>query len=473
MPDLVHIPSGYAFPRGVIKRCFPTFTALLLALLVCVVIPTSLIAIRIAENPRVSPIDEAAQFDYVSRMADASMPRLGQYLLPSTLKMMSCTGMALEYPRLPPCPGTRSPRSYPGGGYQYEAQQPPSYYAITVPFRWIGVHLFGMSNLTASRAPGVLWVSAGLLALWMAGCLAGIPRRHLIPALLFLATAPVAIYHASIVSNDIPTLFAGSVVAFLGVLAWRSPGRWTAPTMFVAAAIVTSFKLNDVLAVLVVSCVLAIAHWTALREEGDSRQASARPWLREWGRSGGMLLAGAALMLLAWTFIDTHLNLVDPRTFQAFSSRRQGSIGFSLIARESIEMLNPLTGSYHPFRTNADGSTIGSALSLKLQSVTATLTELLFLSGALAGLVVRPRKCPHWLGVLSLVVLYVGGLVLGFVVWRTYKDDPGVTGRYGLCVAPLLALALASSIRRRWAVYGLWVFSLATLGLTYTYLLAP
>jgi hypothetical protein len=146
---------------------------------VCVVVPSSFIAIHIRENPKLSPIDETAQFDYVSRVAHGSVPRLGQYLMPSTLELLSCTGTAFAFSGNPPCQGPKTPTAYIGGGFQYEAQQPPTYYAATVPFRWMGVHLLGMSSLTSARATGAMWVSTGLLTLWMAGRIGVCTRCHL------------------------------------------------------------------------------------------------------------------------------------------------------------------------------------------------------------------------------------------------------------------------------------------------------
>jgi hypothetical protein len=437
-----------------------------------VVIPVSFVAIHIHENPRLSPIDEPAQFDYVSRIAQGSVPRLGQSFLPSTLHVVSCTGYALGSAGIPPCPGTRNPRSYPGDGYQYEAQQPPTYYALTVPIRWIGIHLFGLSILTATRLAGALWLALGLLTLWMAARLLRISIRCVVPIVLLLATAPVAIYHASIVSNDAPALFAGSLMALLGTLAWQRPGPWRAPTLLASAFVVTSFKLDDILAVLVVSGVLAAASWSAVRRKEAPIGERLRSWFLKWRGSGGMLLAGGIISALAWVIINRHLNLVDPKTLPTFADRRKGTVDLSLIANESVQMLNPLTGSYHPFHTNAVGATVASSFSLRVQTITATVAECLLLVGGLAGFFVRPRRWPQWTGILSLLILYVGGIGLGLAIWRTYDADPGVTGRYGLCVAPLLALALGATLRRQWAIYGMWIFSVVTVGATYFYLLA-
>src|SRR3974390_1045876 len=252
--------STASVPVGFWRTCFPSWQALLAALLVCVIVPTSLIGLHIHENPRLSPIDEAAHYDYVSRIADGGFPRLGQFLLPSTLHLISCTGTALAI-SAPHCPGSSNPRNYAGGGYQYEAQQPPTYYVATVPIRWVDAHLFGMSPLTAARAGGVLWMSAGLILLWMAGRIVGLSVIRLLPAMLVLACGPVAIYESAIVSNDAPSIFAGALIAFLGALAWARPGRWTLPVLAAGAFLVTSLKLNDALAVVVVSATFAIIWW--------------------------------------------------------------------------------------------------------------------------------------------------------------------------------------------------------------------
>ena len=103
-------------------------------LLVCLVAPAALIVAHIHENPEFSPIDEAAHWDYVTRIANGGFPRLGQRLQPSTLRTLACRKTALSKPVAPPCSQRiLRPDQFAGGGYQYEAQQPPVYYAVTVP----------------------------------------------------------------------------------------------------------------------------------------------------------------------------------------------------------------------------------------------------------------------------------------------------------------------------------------------------
>ena len=458
-------------PVGFWRTCFPSWQALLAALLVCVIVPTSLIGLHIHENPQLSPIDEAAHYDYVSRIADGGFPRLGQFLLPSTLHLISCTGTALAT-SAPHCPGSSNPKSYAGGGYQYEAQQPPTYYAATVPIRWVGDHLFGMSPLTAARAGGVLWMSAGLILLWMAGRIVGLSVIRLVPAMLVLACGPVAIYESAIVSNDAASIFAGALIGFLGALAWARPGRWTLPVLAAGAFLVTSLKLNDALAVVVVSATFAIIWWRDSRAVATTLTPRWSMWIRQWAPNGGALLLGALVCVVLWVVVNRQLDLIDPRSLPTFDVLRTQPVTISQIARESLLMLNPLGGSFSLFRTTASGGLRGSALSLNLQQITATALQYMLLAGGVAALFVRRRIWAHWVGLTSIVTLYVGGIVLGVALFRTYSSDPSISGRYGLAVAPFLALALVATIRGRWVVLAVVSASVALVGLTYYYAVA-
>ena len=152
-------------------RVFPSRVALAIALVVCVVVPIVLVSLQIHENPKFSPIDEGAHFDYVDRVAEGSIPRQGQRLLRTTMRELVCTGTDLPGLEVPPCDAARLPYDrFPGGAHQYEAQQPPTYYAITVPLRWVTENVLQVDNkLDATRATGIFWLVAGLLLLWAAG----------------------------------------------------------------------------------------------------------------------------------------------------------------------------------------------------------------------------------------------------------------------------------------------------------------
>ena len=462
-------------PVGAVRRalrlCFPTLGALVLAFLVCVAAPTALVAVHIHENPMFSPIDEAAHYDYVTRIADGGFPRLGQRLQPSTLRALACTGTAFSGLHTPPCtsPVLRASQ-FAGGGYQYEAQQPPTYYAITVPLRWGAIHVLGLRSLSATRAVGDLWLVIGLLLLWAAGRVLGLGPKVIGLGVLLLATAPLVVYQTSIVSNDVPSVFSGCLLALLGALAWRRPGRWVAPTLFLAGLFVASIKLTDALPVAVLSALLGIAAWSR-RTAGSSGPSAARAWFKRWWPNGGLLLLGGVISVAAWIVISRKISLINPKDLPTFGVLRTHPVSLLLIAQGALTMLTPLTHSYYAFRTNNSATvSASSAQSLHLQAITATLLDYLLIAGGLAGLFVRRRSWEHWLGLLTMPALYLGGLVLGISLWITYNATPGLSGRYGLALAPFLVLALVAAVRGAWVLRGLWVFALATLGLSFFYL---
>ena len=463
--------TGLKTSDGLLRTSFPTWRALVLAILVCIVAPFSLVTLHIHENPRLSPIDEPAEFDYISRIAHESIPRLGQPFLPSTLQMMSCTGFASPF-HLPPCKGSHHPADYPGAGYQYEAQQPPTYYAISVPLRWVGVHVFGFDGLTAARATGALWLSAGLLLLWMTGRLMGVAIRRLGPAMLLLLSAPVVIYQSSIVSNDAPSIFAGSLIALLSVLAWKRPGRWTIPTLALGALLVTTIKAVDIIPPLVFATLLAVLYWKCADLADLTPTARLRAWFVRWGPSGGVLLLGGVIGVGVWVIVSHQLSLVNPRTLPSYSSLRHAPVDLATVLSQAISALNPLNGSFSAPLTNAKGVPIASLASSNLQPITGTLLQYLLLAGGLAGLFVKPRKWAHWMGLLALLFAYIATAMVGIGQWQTYAVNPELIGRYGLSAAPLLALALVVAIRGRWVLYGLWTFSLSLFGLSFFYLLS-
>jgi hypothetical protein len=297
----------------------------------------------------------------------------------------------------------------------------------------------------------------------------GVPTKRRVTAVLLLATAPAVIYQGSIVSNDACAVFAGSLIAFLAVLAWLRPTRWTPIVLFVAAFAITTLKLADALAVAAVAGVLACTCWSAEADDQKVTRANASAWFRSWRRSGGMLVLGGAVAALTWIVVSRYLNQINPRFLPSFDVLRRSPIGVSQIAHEALSMLNPLAGSYAPFRTNAMGSALGPTSLMNLQPITATIAEYLLLAAGLAGLFIKPRKWAHWLGLFSMASLYVGGILLGIGVWRTYNVDPSLSGRYGLAVAPLLALALVATLRGKWVTRALGGFVAALVPLTILY----
>jgi hypothetical protein len=190
-------------------------------------------------------------------------------------------------------------------------------------------------------------------------------------------------------------------------------------------------------------------------------------FVRSWLPTGGALLIGGAASAVTWVVVSQKLSLVNPRTFAVFDILRTHPVGLALIAGEALSLLAPATGSYDPFRLHQ------SVQSANLAIIAATLLMYLLVAGGLAGLFVRRRQWFHWMGLVTVPLLYVGGVALGISIWRTYNTDPGLSGRYGMSLAPLLALSLCAACRGKWPLRVIWLFGLLSFGLSLYFTVVP
>jgi hypothetical protein len=431
------------------RELFPTRAALAIALFACVVAPATLVSLQIDANPKFSPIDEAAHFDYVDRVADGSIPRQGQRLLPSTLRELACRRTDLASLRAPPCDTPVLRYDQFSATYQYEAQQPPTYYAITVPLRW-AIEKLGMDDkLRATRTAGIVWLVVGLLLLWAAGRVMAIDPLPLGAGLLLIAVSPVVIYGTATVTNDVSAVPAAGLIALVAALAYRRGGAWVPYGLAAAGVAAAACKTSNLFAVGAVSALFGVSA-VAARSSGERWTATAGRWLRD----GGAAAAGGLLTALAWTVTHRSLALVDLTEEPTFDVLRTGSRTLGLVIHEATSLLQPLTGLSGGF-VLLSPDTLGQDAQAPFNS---TLGFLLIGAG-LAGLFVTPRRWPQALGLIAVPMLYVGGVVFGVGLMRTYDIDPGLSGRYGLSMAPLLILVLAASLAGKWARWTVAVFA--------------
>ncbi len=468
-------------PAELLRECLSPWWSIILAVAVCVLAPLSLVAVHIHENPMFSPQDEAAHYDYVNRIAAGQLPRLGDRLQLSTMETISCRGIAYPGIQLPPCGDTHvHADQYPGGGYQYEAQEPPTYYAVTAVVRWLPEHVLGLNEVTATRSVGALWLVAGLVLLWLAGRLMGMEPRLLAVGVLLLASAPVTLYEASIVSNGAAAVACGGLIAALSAYVWRTHTTKAWIILGLGAFFVTAVQLTDAFPALVVALLfMAFAYSTRAstfeRSIVDARAGSRAFWLprrREYAIWASAILGGVVLAAVGWQMAFHSLSIINPRRLPTFAFLRKGPLGISLVAEEALNLLTPLTQGFTSFRSNASLAAPVSFTSGNLQVIFGTLLGFLVIAGAVAGAFVSRRHWHHWVGLLSLVVLYVGGIVVGVGFWRTYGANPGLIGRYGLSMAPFLAVVLVAALRGRWMKIGVGIFSIATFALSFYFMLS-
>jgi len=441
------------------QELFPTRAALALAVFVCVIAPTTLVWLQIDANPKFSPIDEAAHFDYVERVSRGELPRQGERLTQSTLRELACRGSVLEGLRAPPCSTPKLEYEQFSATYQYEAQQPPTYYAVTVPMRWAAQKLLGIdSQLDATRATGIVWLVAGLLLLWAAGRVMAIEPLPLGASLLLLVLAPVVLYGTAIVSNDVTSIPATGLVALTAALAYRRDLPRATLVLFGAGFLAAALKTSNMFAVVSISGLFAVGAVVA--------RASGEPWaltLRRWLRDGGALLIGGVLAAALWTVLHRSRALIDLTDEPTFEVLRGTTRSLGLVIREAVELFRPLTG--------LSGGFVGlspDTLDQNAQAPFYSVLSFLLIGGGLAGLFVSPRRWPNVLGLIAVPALYVGGVVFGLGLMTTYDIDPGLSGRYALSLGAVLVLVLAASATGRWTQRALAVYAFAFFLTTFT-----
>jgi hypothetical protein len=431
------------------QELFPTRATLVLAAFVCVIVPTVFGVRQIDANPKFSPIDEAAHFDYVERVSRGELPRLGERLTQTTLREMACRRTALPSFGLPPCDTAVLRYDQFSSSLQYETQHPPTYYAATAAMRWVVQKVGGVDNrLDATRLPGIVWLVVGLLLLWAAGRLMAIDPLPLASGLLLLATAPVVVYHTATVTNDVTAVPATGLVALAAALFHRGRLRHATIVLFAAGFLASAFKATNSFAAVAVAALLAVGAIAEHRPDGW------RVALKSWSRTGGALLVGALLPVVIWAIVHRTRALIDPSDEPTLEVLRDTPRTLGLVIREAAELFRPLTGLAGGFLPLSP-----KTLDSNVQSPFYTSLGFLLIGAGLGGLFVTPRRWNHVLGLISVASLYLGGVAFGLSLMLTYDIDPGLSGRYALSLGPLLILVLAASVTGRWSQRALALFA--------------
>jgi len=455
----VHARPAEDFPGGTEHhRLFPTLAALMIFLIAGVLAPLTVGYLHISHSPQFSQIDEINHYDYMTRLAAGGFPRLGQDIQPSSISALQCHGLDLPGVTIPPCgaPFTAADRAgFAATISQYEAQQPPTYYAAGVPLRWVAIHVLGFNDLVGTRVIGLLWLIAGIFCLWAAGRMLGLSAALLGAGLLLIATSPVVMDSATIVSNDAADIFAGALIVLLGVVAWRKPWRFMPLTLFAAAFVLTSTKSVAVLPVLAIGLLFGILECT---RSGRDPWGSPAQAVRRWLATGGVLVAGGVISVMTWIVVSHALSTINPVNVPTWEVLRGKPNGFTDVLREAVTMLAPLSNSFGAIYPGGTAFTIHSIRWYNVALVLAYLLTVLVLAGGLSGLFASPRRWFHWTGLVTVASLYVGGIALGYSIHYAYKVDAGLSGRYGLALVPLLVITILAASRGKWVLGGIWAF---------------
>ena len=442
---------------------FSSGSSIAIALLFCLIIPISLVSLSINQHPQFSPLDEFDHLDYVNSISHWNLLHQGQTISETTMRDLSCDGLDLPGFKVPPCSASKLiPSQFPGSGLSTEAAQPPLYYGITYFLSWVPLRILHLGHLKETRLTGAFWLSAGLFLFWFTGKLLKIPQAKIASGVLLLSTLPIVVGTHSLVTNDASSLFAGSLIGFLGALAWVKPSKWTPFVFAVAAFALPMLKATTILPITVLALLYLILLWNKYREPEQKIVETLRRAAIPWIKTGGVLLFFSGLSLLIWYAVQKHSSIISEANFCKITQPPAGA-PFSKI------FYDPTT-IWQIFSLPSPTWTL-TYIQTELQNVMLTITGYVGVASALSILFVQKKTWANWGGALSLVMMYLGGLSLGYLSWKQCGIPIGFEGRYGISLLPFLVIFLISVFRGRSSTVFLWILSITWLIFDMTVLL--
>lgn len=167
-----------------------------------------------------SPLDEWVYFDYVTKVPSQGFVHVGEAIGAEALYRMSCFGDA-DGPSGMPCNGPNGtyndPSEYSFKGITSAAGYTPAYFWATWGVANTVSSVTGIDFFKVARATGAIWLSAGMLFLFLAFTRLKIPQLVSLGIGLGILALPNSYYAFTFITTDAPTFFWGSLVIFLAI----------------------------------------------------------------------------------------------------------------------------------------------------------------------------------------------------------------------------------------------------------------
>lgn len=418
-----------ANPTLRVRAAWPYFAVFLIAL--------SCSCLHMLRYRPMSPIDELRHLDYAVKISNGNLTYMGDKLGEIAMREESCRGLDLSGWQDPPCDEpVLDPVRYRDDGWQTASPHPPAYY--------LGAGIFGRVlstvGVTSSYLEGARFFSALITALGIT-LLFHLLRRLKIEPLpaagcsLALLVFPSVLHSSAIVTPDAAALLVGATVALATVRFVE--GNLSFRLLALAGVLAGAVKLTNLLAAAAAALFLILSSdaWHDLRR----RSISAETRRRVLG--AGVVLGAAFATTVLWIVVDSARATIDPAIVpQNIANRFEGLPPLDFLIYPDVAM------RWFPPSDNYLHVNFLPEPILLLRSLTT-----LVLAGAGVMCVLRARRAAHALqyAAAGTIVALFGSPLFSLVTTAYTSTLVRPEGRYGLALAPLFVVALASQAETR------------------------
>lgn len=395
------------------------------------------VAMHVSKYRHLGPLDEQAHLDYVNRVLDGHLPRLGDTVNTVTRRQVACRGLEtpIGFGDHPNCKAYRTDKLLPEKGNSYEAGQPPIYYVVTATIS----RVMPGDDIDSIRRVGGLWLAGGAIALYLTLRRFKVGPSLAVLATLGLALSPPLLMAASSVSNDIAVWTFGAVGLWAVVGLMKVP-ELRYPHLLIGAAVGlvgALIKPSALLIIIAFAVIVALQQWWVGR------------W--KWGLLlGGSLLAGAVVATGAWGLVVTNLQHRPIDEVTPWARYRISTLNIDQLFKQPLFYLVTPLKAFIPSAWRSDW-----ILEVLIQVAIYVQIGLLILP--FLGLWPKDRASRS-IGLVYLGVVAISGpyyVVLYFVATHILY---GADTRFAFGFIPLMAVVLVTWVPYLWQRWALAAF---------------
>lgn len=384
-----------------------------------------------------SPIDELRHLDYAVKISNGHLTYMGDKLGAIAMREESCRGLDLPDWVDPPCDTPAlDPIGYRDDGWQTASPHPPLYY--------LGAGILGRTlntlGITSSYLEGARFFSALITALGVTLIFHLLRRLKIgtyaaMGASLMVMVFPSVIHSSGIATPDSASILVGAVVAIAAVKYLEASLGLRG--LVLAGLFAGAVKLTNLLAAAAVALFLIVTSdaWDDLRRRALSAETKRRLV------GAGTMFGCALATTLVWLVIDSVRATIDPAIVpQNMLNKFEGlpPLDFLIFPDVSMRWFPPSDNYLH---VNFLPEPI-----LLFRSLTTAI-----FAGAVVVCLLRAKRTAPALqfGAVGGVVALFGSPLFSLVTTAYTSTLVRPEGRYGLSLAPLFVVALASQAETR------------------------